>query len=184
MKKFISLVYLIMGLTCYSQQGPSIRLEGDVVKYGVLVGYEDGSRAVMDSGMTLSNGTMSVSNLTITGTVNLPGPMVIQNIVGDTIDATNSLTLKGVGVATTNDIPVITQTVTTNTTEIPSSAAVQIAISNATPTGVMLLSGNTTNIIVGLTNSADKVTMTYTGGILTFKEIYNGVTNTYNTLNN
>ena len=69
-------------------------------------------------------------------------------------------------------------------TGTPSSVSFTIPSPTVDTSAYMLTSGNTTNIILGLTNSADTVKMTYSGGILTFTEIYNGVTNTYNSLNN
>jgi hypothetical protein len=93
----------------------------------------------------------------------------------------------------------VVQTLSGNETDkVPSVAAVNAGISTETQRAIdaeegllpktngtaenLTLSG--TNTITGLTNAADTVKITYTGGVLIFKEVYGGVTNTYNSLNN
>lgn len=98
MKKILTMILFVSTLCVYAQQGPSIRLEGDLPKYGIPVANEP--RSIVSSGATISNGIMTVSNLVVTTSIRMPGPLVTQNIMADTINATNSLTLKGVPVAT------------------------------------------------------------------------------------
>jgi hypothetical protein len=67
------------------------------------------------------------------------------------------------------------------------SNAIDIKINakaNATNCTVLGITVNGTNTLVGLTNSADNIKWVYTGGVLTFTEVYNNVTNTYNCFNN
>ena len=71
MKKFLILALMLIAGIGHTQQGPSIRLDGDLPQYGIPVGNEP--RSLIDSGVTISNGTMQVSNLVVTGTAIVPG---------------------------------------------------------------------------------------------------------------
>lgn len=73
-------------------------------------------------GLTWSNGTLVVTNLSVTGTAVLPSPLYFGGIYTGNLYASNSIVLKG------STISNITQTVTTNATDIPSGAAVTCAL--------------------------------------------------------
>lgn len=158
MKKITTFLFLIYGLAS-AQQGPSIRIQGELNPFAIPTRSETEERAVVDSGATISNGTLTVSNLVVLTEASLPSPLITGNITASDINATNSLTLNNVGVATTNDLVsklgtnAIVQTTGTNTTEVMSQNAVTDALG---------LKAGTTNSLLYWTATANTTNYVYT----------------------
>lgn len=85
---------LLVASNIFAQQGPSIRLDGPLKIYAIPIG--NGDRGVVDSGVTISNGILTVDTLHVTNLLSAPGPVYLPDLTVSDIEATNSITLGGV----------------------------------------------------------------------------------------